>query len=242
MGFIVIIGWACVIAGLILSTLLAVKGSSIHAGGFTALGIGSAVFSLIGLLLGLLGSFIILILFGPLSVAMAGVGLSEIQKRETETETEETSPMTFEEFKQRKAMMEDPEYAEYMRTVHGVDSTTGMTGEANFNRGVAANPVSVISEAEFARLNLKAKHEGLTPSELQMYNDYIQAGMAKRGGGAKPPMSIGGLVAIVVGGLFIILVLWFAFYYTQNAPVHKTLEDVDYYGTILMYGNLLISN
>lgn len=240
MGFVAIFGWACVIAGLILSTLLTVKGSSIHAGGFTALGIGGAVFGLIGLLLGLLGSFMILILFGPLSVAMAGVGLSEVQKRETETETEETSPMTFEEFKQRKAMMEDPEYAEYMRTVHGVDSTTGMTGEANFNRGVAANPVSVISEAEFARLNLKAKHEGLTPSELQMYNDYIQAGMAKRGGGAKPPMSIGGLVAIVVGGLFIILVLWFAFDYTQNAPVHETLEYLD--ETILMYGNLLISN
>lgn len=242
MGFIVIIGWACVIAGLILSTLLAVKGSSIHAGGFTALGIGSAVFSLIGLLLGLLGSFIILILFGPLSVAMAGVGLSEIQKRETETETEETSPMTFEEFKQRKAMMEDPEYAEYMRIVHGVDSTTGMTGEANFNRGVAANPVPGMSETEFARLNLKAKHEGLTPSELQMYNDYIQADMAKRDGGEKPPVSTGKLVAIVVGVIFIILLLWFAFDYTQNAPVHKTLEDVDYYGTILMYGNLLISN
>ena len=238
MGFIVIIGWACVIAGLILSTLLAVKGSSIHAGGFTALGVGGAVFGLIGLLLGLLGSFIVLILFGPLSVAMAGVGLSEIQKRETETETEtkETSPMTFEEFKQRKAMMEDPEYAEYMRTVHGVDSTTGMTGEANFNRSVAANPVSVISETEFARLNLKAKHEGLTPSELQMYNDYAQANMAKRGGGVTPSMSTGKLVSIVVGVIFIILLLWFAFDYTQNAPVNKTL------GTILMYGNLLISN
>lgn len=240
MGFIAIFGWACVIAGLILSTLLVVKGSSIHAGGFIALGIGGAVFGLIGLLLGLLGSFMILILFGPLSVAMAGVGLSEVQKRETETETEETSPMTFEEFKQRKAMMEDPEYAEYMRTVHGVDSTTGMAGEANFNRGVAANPVPAISETEFARLNLKAKHEGLTPSELQMYNDYIQAGMAKRDGGEKPPMSTGGLVAIVIGALFIILVLWFAFDYTQNAPVHTTLEYLD--ETILMYGNLLISH
>lgn len=127
-------------------------------------------------------------------------------------------------------------YAEYMRTVHGVDSTTGMTGEANFNRSVAANPVSVISETEFARLNLKAKHEGLTPSELQMYNDYAQANMAKRGGGVTPSMSTGKLVAIVVGVIFIILLLWFAFDYTQNAPVNKTL------GTILMYGNLLISN
>ena len=49
-------------------------------------------------------------------------------------------------------------------------------------------------------------------------------------------MSTGKLVAIVVGVIFIILLLWFAFDYTQNAPVNKTL------GTILMYGNLLISN
>lgn len=226
MGFVAIFGWACVIAGLILSTLLAVKGSSIHAGGFTALGIGGAVFGLIGLLLGLLGSFMILILFGPLSVAMAGVGLSEVQKRETETETEETSPMTFEEFKQRKAMMEDPEYAEYMRTVHGVDSTTGMTGEANFNRGVAANPVSVISEAEFARLNLKAKHEGLTPSELQMYNDYVRANMQKH----DDSVSAGKLFAIVLVVIVVLAVCAFAFGLLPAEPHTPayTIEDLDY--------------
>ena len=162
--------------------------------------------------------------------------------------------MSFEEFKQQKAMMEDPEYAEYMRTVHGVDSTTGMTSEANFNRSVAANPVSVISETEFARLNLKAKHEGLTPSELQMYNDYIQANMAQHGGRTKPPMSADKLIAIVFGSIIIGLLLCFVFgvcsqmgmfdhlgsapWIEQSTPA-KTIEDLGA-RMILMYGNLPI--
>ena len=33
--------------------------------------------------------------------------------------------LSFEEYKQQKAMLEDPEYAEYMRNVHGVEDASG---------------------------------------------------------------------------------------------------------------------
>ncbi len=46
--------------------------------------------------------------------------------------------LSFEEYKQQKAMLEDPEYAEYMRNVHGVEAVSGMTLEPKFDRDVAA--------------------------------------------------------------------------------------------------------
>ena len=45
---------------------------------------------------------------------------------------------SFEEYKQQKAMLEDPEYAEYMRNVHGVEAVSGMTLEQKFDRDAAA--------------------------------------------------------------------------------------------------------
>lgn len=45
---------------------------------------------------------------------------------------------SFEEYKQQKAMLEDPEYAEYMRNVHGVEAVSGMTLEPKFDRDAAA--------------------------------------------------------------------------------------------------------
>lgn len=46
--------------------------------------------------------------------------------------------LSFEEYKQQKAMLEDPEYAEYMRNVHGVEDVSGMTLEPKFDRDAAA--------------------------------------------------------------------------------------------------------
>lgn len=45
--------------------------------------------------------------------------------------------LSFEEYKQQKAMLEDPEYAEYMRNVHGVEDVSGMTLEPKFDRDAA---------------------------------------------------------------------------------------------------------
>lgn len=45
---------------------------------------------------------------------------------------------SFEEYKQQKAMLEDPEYAEYMRNVHGVEAVSGMALEQKFDRDAAA--------------------------------------------------------------------------------------------------------
>ena len=142
--------------------------------------------------------------------------------------------LSYEEFKQRKAMMQDPEYVEYMRTVHGVEDTSGMTAEQKFDRRVAANPLIGLSEAEFSRLNLKAKHGMLSPAEQQMYNDYIQASMRKNGGEVKPPMSDGKLGAIVLVVIVIGLVLWFGFNsasqngmfdHLSNAPMSETASE-----------------
>ena len=142
--------------------------------------------------------------------------------------------LSYEEFKQRKAMMQDPEYAEYMHTMHGIEDTGGMTAEQKFDRRVAANPLIGLSEAEFARLNLKAKHGTLSPAEQQMYNDYIQASMKKNGGEVKPPMSDGKLGAIVLVVIVIGLVLWFGFNsasqngmfdHLSNAPMSETVSE-----------------
>lgn len=121
--------------------------------------------------------------------------------------------LSFEEYKRQKAMLEDPEYAEYMRNVHGVEDVSGMTLEQKFDRDAAANPVPVDSEAQFARLSLKARHGTLTPAEQQMYSDYVRASTQKRGGEVEPPMSGGKadkLVAIVLVVLALSAVCIFA--------------------------------
>jgi hypothetical protein len=132
--------------------------------------------------------------------------------------------LSFEEFKQQKAMLEDPEYAEYMRTVHGVEDVSGMTLEPKFDRDAAANPVPVDSEAQFARLSLKAKHGTLTPAEQQMYNDYVRASMQKHGGKVKPPMSDGKLGAIVLIVSAVLALCIFAFGSAANNGMFDHLE------------------
>lgn len=133
---------------------------------------------------------------------------------------------SFEEYKQQKAMLEDPEYAEYMRNVHGVEDVSGMTLEPKFDRDVAANPVPVDSEAQFARLSLKAKHGTLTPAEQQMYSDYVQASMQKH----DDSVSAGKLFAIVLVVVVVLAVCAFAFGLLPAEPHTPayTIEDLDY--------------
>lgn len=137
---------------------------------------------------------------------------------------------SFEEYKQQKAMLEDPEYAEYMRNVHGVEDVSGMTLEPKFDRDVAANPVPVDSEAQFARLSLKAKHGTLTPAEQQMYNDYVRANMQKH----DDSMSGVKLFAIVLIVFLVFVVCVFASGLLPAEPQTPayTIEDLGN-GTIL---------
>lgn len=137
--------------------------------------------------------------------------------------------LSFEEYKRQKAMLEDPEYAEYMRNVHGVEDASGMTLEQKFDRDVAANPVPVDSEAQFARLSLKAKHGTLTPAEQQMYSNYVQASMQKRGDKVEPPMSGGKadkLVAIVLVVLALSAVCIFALCTYGSAANNGTFDHL----------------
>ena len=133
---------------------------------------------------------------------------------------------SFEEYKQQKAMLEDPEYAEYMRNVHGVEDVSGMTSGQKIDRDAAANPVPVDSEAQFARLSLKAKHGTLTPAEQQMYNDYVRASMQKH----DDSVSAGKLFAIVLVVVVVLAVCAFAFGSSTAAPHTPayTIEDLDY--------------
>ena len=143
-----------------------------------AFGLVGAIASVVGLVRGVsnrqttaialggvgIGCAIIGLLFFPLGLwtASAVCGLMACKR------SKQPRTLTYEEFKQRKAMIQDPEYAEYMRMVHGVEDTSGMTAEQKFDRSVAANPLIGLSEAEFARLNLKAKHGTMSPAEQQM--------------------------------------------------------------------------
>lgn len=183
LGMVGIIGAVCSIVGLVRG----VSNRNTTAIALGGIGVGCAV----------LGIFVFRIVFwiaGLICGAMA-CQLSE-QPRE----------LSFEEYKQQKAMLEDPEYAEYMRNVHGVEDVSGMTLEQKFDRDAAANPVPVDSEAQFARLSLKAKHGTLTPAEQQMYSNYVQASAQKHGGKVQQPMS-GGKANQMVAIVLIVLAL-----------------------------------
>lgn len=140
--------------------------------------------------------------------------------------SEQPRELSFEEYKQQKAMLEDPEYAEYMRNVHGAEDVSGMTLEPKFDRDAAANPVPVDSEAQFARLSLKAKHGTLTPAEQQMYNDYVRANMQKY----DDSVSGGKVFAIVLIVLVVFVVCVFASGLLPAEPHTPTytIEDLDY--------------
>ena len=214
LGMVGIIGAVCSIVGLVRG----VSNRNTTAIALGGIGVGCAV----------LGIFVFRFVFwiaGLICGAMA-CQLSE-QPRE----------LSFEEYKQQKAMLEDPEYAEYMRNVHGVEDVSGMTLEQKFDRDAAANPAPVDSEAQFARLSLKAKHGTLTPAEQQMYNDYVRASMQKRGGEVKQPMSGGNVFAIVLVVLALSAVCIFALctYGSSTVAPHTpayTIEDLGN-GTIL---------
>lgn len=217
LGMVGIIGAVCSIVGLVRG----VSSRNTTAIALGGIGVGCAV----------LGIFVFRIVFwiaGLICGAMA-CQLSE-QPRE----------LSFEEYKQQKAMLEDPEYAEYMRNVHGVEDVSGMTLEQKFDRDAAANPVPVDSEAQFARLSLKAKHGTLTPAEQQMYNDCVRASMQKRGGKVEQPTSGGKanqMVAIVLIVLALSAVCIFALctFGSSTVAPHTpayTIEDLGN-GTIL---------
>lgn len=133
--------------------------------------------------------------------------------------------LSYEEFKQQKAMMQDPDYAEYVRSMQAVNGTQGATLEQRFDSKVAANPILGLSEAQFARLSLKAKHGALSPAEQQMYNDYVQASAKKHGGKVKPPMSDGKLGVIVLAIIIVGIFVYFAFTSAAENGVFDHLTD-----------------
>lgn len=203
LGMVGIIGAVCSIIGLVRG----ISNRNTTAIALGGIGIGCAVLSI----------FVFPIVFriaGLICGAMA-CQLSE-QPRE----------LSFEEYKQQKAMLEDPEYAEYMRDVHGVEDVSGMILGQKIDRDAAANPVPVDSEAQLARLSLKAKHGTLTPAEQRMYNDYVLASMQKH----DDSVSAGKLFAIVLVVVVVLAVCAFAFGSSTAAPHTPayTIEDLDY--------------
>ena len=203
LGMVGIIGAVCSIVGLVRG----VSNRNTTAIALGGIGVGCAV----------LGIFVFRIVFwiaGLICGAMA-CQLSE-QPRE----------LSFEEYKQQKAMLEDPEYAEYMRNVHGVEDVSGMTLEPKFDCDAAANPVPVDSETQFARLSLKAKHGTLTPAEQQMYSNYVQANAQKHDD------SVSGLkvfaIVLIVFLVFVVCVFASGLLPAEPHTPAYTIEDLDY--------------
>lgn len=203
LGMVGIIGAVCSIIGLVRG----ISNRNTTAIALGGIGVGCAVLSI----------FIFPIVF-RIAGLICGVMACQL--------SEQPRVPSFEEYKQQKAMLEDPEYAEYMHNVHGVEDVSGMTLEPKFDRDVAANPVPVDSEAQFARLSLKAKHGTLTPAEQQMYSDYVQASMQKH----DDSVSAGKLFAIVLVVVVVLAVCAFAFGSSTAAPHTPayTIEDLDY--------------
>lgn len=207
LGMVAIIGAVCSIVGLVRG----VSNRNTAAIALGGIGVGCAV----------LGVFVFRVVFW-IAALICGAMACQLSEQPRE--------LSFEEYKQQKAMLEDPEYAEYMRTVHGVEDVSGMTLEQKFDRDAAANPVPVDSEAQFARLSLKAKHGTLTPAEQQMYSNYVQASAQKHGGKVQQPMSGGKVFAIVLIVLAVFIVCVFAFGLLPAEPHTPayTIEDLDY--------------
>lgn len=140
--------------------------------------------------------------------------------------SEQPRELSFEEYKRQKAMLEDPEYAEYMRNVHGVEDVSGMILGQKIDRDAAANLVPVDSEAQFARLSLKAKHGTLTPVEQRIYNDYVRANMQKHDD------SVSGLkvfaIVLIVFLVFVVCVFASGLLPTEPHTPAYTIEDLDY--------------
>lgn len=201
-GMVAIIGAVCSIVGLVRG----VSSRNTTAIALGGIGVGCAV----------LGIFVFRIVFWIASL-ICGAMACQL--------SEQPRVPSFEEYKQQKAMLEDPEYAEYMRNVHGVEDVSGMTLEQKFDRDAAANPVPVDSEAQLARLSLKAKHGTLTPAEQQMYSNYVQASMQQH----RDKVSGGKLFAIVLIVIAVLAVCLFAFGSSTVAPHTPayTIEDLD---------------
>lgn len=203
LGMVGIIGAVCSIVGLVRG----VSNRNTTAIALGGIGVGCAVLSI----------FVFPIVFRIASLICGAMAcqLSE-QPRE----------LSFEEYKQQKAMLEDPEYAEYMRDVHGVEDVSGMILGQKIDRDVAANPVPVDSEAQFARLSLKAKHGTLTPAEQQMYSNYVQASMQKHDD------SVSGLkvfaIVLIVFLVFVVCVFASGLLPAEPHTPAYTIEDLDY--------------
>lgn len=60
--------------------------------------------------------------------------------------------LSFEEYKRQKAMLEDPEYAEYMRNVHGVEDASGQRYDDKVEPPMSGGKVGVIVLIVFAVL------------------------------------------------------------------------------------------
>lgn len=119
LGMVAIIGAVCSIVGLVRG----ISNRNTAAIALGGIGVGCAV----------LGVFVFRVVFWIASLICGAMAcqLSE-QPRE----------LSFEEYKQQKAMLEDPEYAEYMRNVHGVDRDVAAQASAQNHGGKAKQPMS----------------------------------------------------------------------------------------------------
>lgn len=113
-----------------------------------AVGITGAVCSIVGLVRGISSRNATAVALGGIGVGCAVLGVFVFHivfwiagfacgTMACQLATQPRVP-SFEEYKQQKAMLEDPEYAEYMRNVHGVEDVGGMTLEPKFDRDAVA--------------------------------------------------------------------------------------------------------
>ena len=100
------------IIGAIYSIIGLVRGITIH--NMTAIAVGG-----VGVGCAVLGIFVLPIVFW-IACFVCGTMACQLSKQQ--------HVLSYEEFKRQKAMMQDPEYAEYMRNVHGVEDASEKHG------------------------------------------------------------------------------------------------------------------
>jgi len=181
-----------------------------------AFGLVGAIASVVGLVRGVSNRQTTAIALGGVGIGCAIIGLlfftlglwtaSAVCGLMACKRSKQPRTLTYEEFKQRKAMIQDPEYAEYMRMVHGVEDTSGGTmspveqQQRNVSGEKSTHDTSKEGSASTESTdNAESSKSSKRCTTITSSNDYIQASMRKNGGEVKPPMSDGKLVAIVLG-------------------------------------------
>ncbi len=151
MGEMMILIWileiAMLIGGIVLSVIALAKGIERQQSNVT-------IWGAVGLVCGIVGIFLLTIVFGTVSLVCGAYAKSLLDKTGDNP--------SFEQYKREQAMKNDPQYQAYLRSI---GQAPAAPAEDDFG----------LSAEEITRLRMKAKRNELTEDERLLYTEYLQS-------------------------------------------------------------------